>query len=224
MYLVILQDKTFYYLSIKYIMKDITRILVFDFDETLFRMPGYTDRLSVERLYPELNFPTPYSFYDHPTSMDPEIHNIQVIGPVYEDWKTASQDPTARTILITHRTEELRPCAQRLLDIHGIKFDTMYFLGRTCEKITILEKELSYLPDVKNIIVYEDSLEQLGKYQNFYYEYTKKIYQEKYQHQSLEVKDFFEDFIFLNMQFVDKSKVIGLHEFSTGETRRIELK
>ena len=31
-------------------MNEITRILVFDFVETLFRMPGYTDRFSVERL------------------------------------------------------------------------------------------------------------------------------------------------------------------------------
>jgi hypothetical protein len=121
-------------------MKDITRILVFDFDETLFRMPGYTDRFSVERLNPDLNFPTPYSFYDHPASMDPEIHNIQIVGPVYEDWREASNDPSARTILITHRTEELRPYAEHLLKMHGIVFDEMYFLGRVSEKIIVLEK------------------------------------------------------------------------------------
>ena len=199
-------------------MKDITRLLVFDFDETLFRMPGYTDRFSVERLKPELNFPNPYSFYDHPTSMDPEIHNIQIIGPVYEDWKTASEDPTTRTILITHRTEELRPCAQRLLDMHGIKFDVMYFLGRQTEKILILEKELNDLPNVKEVSIYEDSLEQLKKYQDFFYGYSmRKIKAIDERQVSLD------DFMMLNMQFVDKSKVISLYEFSTGETRRIEL-
>jgi hypothetical protein len=196
-------------------MKDITRILVFDFDETLFRMPGYTDRFSVERLNPELTFPTPYAFYDHPSSMDPEIHNIQIIGPVYEDWKKASISKSARTILITHRTEELRPCAQRLLDMHGIKFDTMYFLGRKCEKITILEKELGNLPSVKEISVYEDSLEQLRKYQDFFYEYVVK------RNKPLASLS---DLITLDMQFVDKSKVIQLYDFSAGESRRIELK
>lgn len=201
-------------------MNEITKILVFDFDETLFRMPGYTDRFSVERLYPELTFPTPYSFYDHPSSMDPEIHNIQIIGPVFEDWKAASEDPTSRTILITHRTEELRPCAQRLLDMHGIIFDEMYFLGRASEKITILEKELSYLPNIKEISIYEDSLEQLRKYQDFYYEYTTDIYKKI----SLEATSFFESFIFLNMQFVDKSKVISLSDFSAGQSRKIELR
>jgi hypothetical protein len=201
-------------------MNEITKILVFDFDETLFRMPGYTDRFSVERLYPELTFPTPYSFYDHPTSMDPEIHNIQIIGPVFEDWKAASEDPTARTILITHRTEELRPCAQRLLDMHGIVFDEMYFLGRVSEKITILEKELGYLPNIKEISIYEDSLEQLRKYQDFYYEYVSGEYKSGFN----SAEDFFKRFIFLNMQFVDKSKVINLSDFSAGQSRKIELR
>ena len=195
-------------------MNEITKILVFDFDETLFRMPGYTDRFSVERLKPELSFPTPYSFYDHPTSMDPEIHNIQIIGPVYEDWKAASKDPTARTILITHRTEELRPCAEHLLKIHGIEFDEMYFLGRVSEKITILEKELSYLPNVKEISVYEDSLEQLRRYQDFFYETIAR----KNKPTKLD------DLIIFDMQFVDKSKVIQLYDFSAGESRKIELR
>lgn len=179
-------------------MNEITKILVFDFDETLFRMPGYTDRFSVERLYPELSFPNPYSFYDHPTSMDPEIHNIQIIGPVYEDWKAASNDPNTRTILITHRTEELRPCAERLLNMHGIKFDEMYFLGRMTQKIDTLASELEELPEVREISVYEDSLEQLRKYQDFLQDQVK-------------------------MYFVDKSKVIRLHNFNAGESRRIEL-
>ena len=195
-------------------MNEITKILVFDFDETLFRMPGYTDRFSVERLNPDLSFPTPYSFYDHSSSMDPEIHNIQIIGPVYEDWKAASKDPTARTILITHRTEELRPCAEHLLKIHGIEFDELYFLGRVSEKITILEKELSYLPNVKEISVYEDSLEQLRKYQDFFYETISR----KNKPTKLD------DLIIFDMQFVDKSKVIQLYDFSAGESRKIELR
>jgi hypothetical protein len=195
-------------------MNEITKILVFDFDETLFRMPGYTDRFSVERLNPDLNFPTPYSFYDHPKSMDPEIHNIQIIGPVYEDWKAASKDPNARTILITHRTEELRPCAELLLKRHGIVFDESYFLGRKSEKILILEKELSYLPNIKEISVYEDSLEQLRKYQDFFYEKVAR----KNKPTTLD------DLIILDMQFVDKSKVIQLYDFSAGESRKIELR
>jgi hypothetical protein len=195
-------------------MKDITRILVFDFDETLFRMPGYTDRFSVERLQPELSFPTPYSFYDHPASMDPEIHNIQIIGPVYDDWLEASKDPNARTILITHRTEELRPCAELLLKRHGIVFDESYFLGRKSEKILILEKELSYLPNIKEISVYEDSLEQLGRYQDFFYKHITPAYRSM---------TALSDIPMLRMQFVDKSRVIDLYEFTIGESRRIIL-
>ncbi len=195
-------------------MENIKRLVVFDFDETLFRMPGYTDKYSVERLYPELSFPNPYSFYDHPTSMDPEIHNIQIIGPVYADWVKASQDPDARTILITHRTEELRPCAERLLNMFGITFNESYFLGRLSEKIETLKQELDALPNVKEISIYEDSLEQLRKYQDFFYAYVMK--------KSGPVRTL-ADFVSLDMQFVDKSKVIALSDFSTMGSRRIEL-
>ena len=194
-------------------MNNITRLLVFDFDETIFRMPGYTDRFSVERLYPDLTFPDPYSFYDHPSSMDPGIHNIQLIGPVYEDWKTANDDPNARVILITHRTEELRPEADRLLEMHGITFDEKYFLGRVSEKVEILEEELGDLPNIKEIAIYEDSLEQLRKYQDFFYEKVTRL-------KTIKSLD---DMITLNMQFVDKSKVISLYDFSSGESRRIQL-
>lgn len=195
-------------------MENIKRLVVFDFDETLFRMPGYTDKYSVERLNPELSFESPYEFYDHPTSMDPEIHNIQIIGPVYADWIKASQDPTARTILITHRTENLRPCAERLLNMFGITFNESYFLGRLSEKIETLKHELESLPNVKEISIYEDSLEQLRKYQDFFYEYVTK--------KNGPVRTL-ADFISLDMQFVDKSKVIALSDFSTMGSRRIEL-
>jgi hypothetical protein len=201
-------------------MNNISHLLVFDFDETLFRMPGYTDRFSVERLNPDLSFPTPYSFYDHPSSMDPEIHNIQLIGPVYEDWKAASEDPNTRTILITHRTEELRPCAQRLLDMHGIKFDEMYFLGRQSEKIETLYTELEYFPEVREISIYEDSLEQLIKYQDFFFEYTWQARQPK---QLAGALGLLPNPYTLNMNFVDKSKVIPLYNLGTGEARKIEL-
>jgi hypothetical protein len=82
----------------------------------------------------------------------------------------------------------------------------------------ILEKELNDLPNVKEVSIYEDSLEQLKKYQDFFYGYSmRKIKAIDERQVSLD------DFMMLNMQFVDKSKVISLYEFSTGETRRIEL-
>ena len=202
-------------------MNNISHISVFDFDETLFRMPGYTDRFSVERLNPDLSFPTPYSFYDHPSSMDPKIHNIQLIGPVYEDWKAAVHDPTTRTILITHRTEELRPYTEHLLKMHEIVFNEMYFLGRQSEKIETLYTELEYFPEVREISIYEDSLEQLIKYQDFFFEYTWPARQPK---QLAGALGLLPNPYTLNMNFVDKSKVIPLYNLGAGESRKIELR
>jgi hypothetical protein len=196
-------------------MNSITKLFIFDFDETLFRMPGYTDRFSVERLHPELEFPDPYSFYDHPKSMCPETHNIQLILPVYEDWKAAHESPSSKTILITHRTEELRPDAQRLLDLHKITFDESHFLGRVSEKYEILKENLERHPNVDEIIVYEDSLEQLIKYESFFYdEYIAKLTKRVMSLRDLPT---------LTMQFVDKSKLISLYSITPLESRRIKL-
>ncbi len=195
-------------------MKDIKRLLVFDFDETLFRMPGYTDRKSVERLYPELSFPDPYSFYDHPLSMSQEIHNIQSISPVHDDFWEAKKNPSMMVILITHRIESLRGETQKILDSYGLEFDESYFLGRATEKIDTLKTVMEKLPSLEEVSVYEDSLEQLSRYQDFFDDGILNI-----DGKEVEIGGH----IGLDMQFVDKSKVITLFSFNKGRSRRIKL-
>lgn len=181
----------------------IRRLCIFDFDETLVRAPGYTDKKAVERLFPEIEFPTPYSFYDHPLSLDEDIHNIQAISPVVDDLNDANKDFSSRTILITHRVPRLSKEVESILESKNLKFDRTVFLGRASEKSEILAQELRHNPKVEVVAIYEDSFEQIAKYQDF-----------------LDSKNFEGT---LEFYLVDKSKVIKLYSFFRGRSRRISL-
>lgn len=185
-------------------MAEITKISVFDLDETIVRMPSYTaSRQTALAANEEIEFPTPYSFYDHPLSMDSRIHNIQFISPVIEDWRLSSHDASSRTILITHRTENLRSQVHRVLLPAGMEFDEIYCLGRETEKFDTLVKELEENPSINEVNIYEDSLEQIIKYRTGF-ESLSKFYDVRF-------------------HFVDKTKVIRLYDFKIGEKRRIQL-
>jgi hypothetical protein len=185
-------------------MSEITKISVFDLDETIVRMPSYTASKHVEALIlGHSKFPTPYSFYDNPISMDRTIHNIQFISPVIDDWRLSVHNASSRTILITHRTEELRPHVERVLSPAGLEFDAMYCLGRATEKFDTLVKELEENPSINEISIYEDTLEQIINYRAGF-ERLSKFYDVRF-------------------YFVDKSKVYRLYDFEVGEKRRIEL-
>ena len=183
----------------------ITKLFIFDFDETLVRAPGYTDKKAVERAHPELQFPTPYSFYDHPKSLCEDLHNIQVILPVADDLTRANKNFQSRTILITHRVEELEPEVSEIIKSRGLHFDSQFYLGRASEKSEVLRAELEENFDINEIHIYEDSFEQISKYEAF-----------------LETIEF--PFpVRVQYYLVDKSKVIELHSFTRGESRRITL-
>jgi hypothetical protein len=185
-------------------MAQITKISVFDLDETIVRMPSYTASKQVEASTEgNFSFPTPYSFYDHPSSMDRSLHNIQFISPVLEDWRLSIHDASSRTILITHRTENLRACVHTVLSPAGLEFDAVYCLGRATEKFDTLIKELEENPSINEVSIYEDSLEQIIKYKTGFESLSK--------------------FYGVRFYFVDKSKVIRLYNFKVGEKRRIEL-
>lgn len=185
-------------------MAEITKISVFDLDETVVRMPSYTASKQIEKESKwKLKFPTPYSFYDNPLSMDRSLHNIQFISPVVEDARVSIHDASSRTVLITHRTEELRDQVKRVLFPSGLEFDKIYCLGRATEKFDTLMKELEENPSINEVSIYEDTLEQIIKYKAGFDQVGK--------------------FYDVRFYFVDKAKVYRLYGFEAGEKRRIEL-
>lgn len=185
-------------------MENIKTINIFDFDETFVRAPGYTNKKSVEKEHPELKFDAPMHFYDHSKSLCEDIHHIQIIEPVYNEWKKSIDDPTVINVLITHRVKELQPEVFSILNKRNVQFDRTYFLGRTVEKPVILEEILSEYSEIKKVRVFEDSIQQLNLYQNFF----KK-------NNIIDIE--------LEMYIVDKSKMYNISNFELSNESSIKL-
>lgn len=179
---------------------------VFDLDETFFRMPGYTGKKSVES--DTLTFSHPYDFYDHPASLCEDTHNIQLIGPVYEEWKKSHLDPEHATALITHRVEELRQEVFKILEKRDIVFDEAFFLGRKTSKADTLIKLIDLYPRLDEVHIYEDSIQQL------------EIYQSLENRLILKSNRVYPKF---HMYIVDKSKMYKIKNIDLSEEKRIEL-
>ena len=186
-------------------MDKVTTLQIFDLDETFFRMPGYTSKKHVEK--DDLTFETPYSFYDHPLSLCEDSHNIQLIDAVYDFWKEGFAKPETASVLITHRVAELEPQVTSILDKRGIVFDKMFFLGRVTPKVDKVKELLIKLPNLTEIRVFEDSIEQLDKYQDFF----EGLNNSNYPH--IEIK----------LYIVDKSKMYRIENFKLSEKTRIQL-
>jgi hypothetical protein len=142
----------------------IKQLDVYDFDETLVRAPSYTNKKAVEKAYPNLKFDTPYSFYDHAASLCEDTHHIQLIEPVYEFWKEATNDPETITALVTHRVGHLAEEVKQVLNDRGVSMDFYFFYGRTIPKFKAIEEMLSQFPTIEKVRIFDDSYEQLGIY------------------------------------------------------------
>lgn len=124
-------------------------INIFDFDETLFRVPNYTCK--------EATGMEPYEWYDSPASLssDFNIRGIEnIIDRVNDD---------CLNYLVTHR---VKLCQERVLDIlaeHRVRFTKTYFLGRGSEKAETVINLIREI-EAESITIFEDSLWEIIKY------------------------------------------------------------
>ena len=188
-------------------MERVTQFKVFDFDETIFRMPGYTGKIQSETS--ELKFTHPYDFYDHPSSLSDSIYNIQLIKPVYEAWKRGHEQKNTISVLITHRVESLKPEVTAILDKYGLSFDETFFLGRKSNKSETVRGLISKYPSVSKIDIYEDSIQQIADYQSFFKTFNSTISELS----KIKYKTY----------IVDKSRVYRIKKVNLSEESKIEL-
>lgn len=186
-----------------------TTLQIFDLDETLFRMPGFTSKKQVEKN--GTFFDTPYSFYDHPLSLCEDAHHIQIIDAVYSFWKENFGKEAVVSVLITHRVKELEPQITRILQKRNIFFDKLFFLGRKTQKTEALDELLQKLTNIDEVRIFEDSIEQLFLYQ----EYSTQLNKKRADSGKLEI-----DF---KLYIVDKSKMFRIEHFKLSEKTRIQL-
>jgi hypothetical protein len=200
------------------------KLQIFDFDETLFRVPGFASIAFAEFQYntgkrflqkpalPKKKFNTPYEFFDDPISLDTTIYKIQLIKPVYDAWKKGNDDPNCYQVLITHRSRNTREAVEKILDLNNISFDNMFFLGRTKNKAEVVNRlfNIGYLKNEKlyDVEIYEDSIYQIQSYQANLNCCNPTFYNEKAR------TSFF---------IVDKSKMFRIYKVNISDQKRIEL-
>lgn len=203
MYLSLPKVKLFYYLSVKELdMEQYTRLQVFDFDETFCRVPSYASKRLAET--DELKFSHPYDFYDHPNSLNDNVYNIQMVGPVYDSWKEGRADLLTCQALITHRVKEVKSEVIKILDNRSIKFNEYHFLGRKTPKVDEVVSMLLDRPNVKTIEIYEDSIHQLSLYQEYFDMIPKEMYE-------------------VSLYLVDKSKMFKIDSIRISDAKKVVL-
>jgi hypothetical protein len=130
-------------------MENPIHINIFDFDETLFRVPGYTCSEAKEM--------SPYEWFDSPESLSQKF-NICGIENTLERTKDGCVN-----VLITHRVKQCQPRVLEILAENQISFDETFFLGRETSKgLTALKLIKEYEPS--SITIFEDSLWEIIQY------------------------------------------------------------
>ena len=180
-------------------MDKITKLQIFDFDETFFRMPSYS---SIPHADTE-KFKDAYSFYDSSESLSDINYNIKVIEPVYEAWSSGKNDMSTVQALITHRVTEVASDVMKILNIRRISFDYYFFLGRVSPKSDEIFNMLRANPSIDTIEIYEDSINEIFKYQSFF---------NKNKH-NMDIRYY----------IVDKSSMFRISDVELTEAKRIKL-
>jgi len=131
-------------------MHDYKHLNVFDFDETLFRVPNYT--------VSEAKGMTPYEWFDSPGSLDDRFGIKGIVNTL-----SKTKQPGALSILVTHRVKSCRDRVLELLEKLEVVFDETFFLGRVSSKAETVMKAVEGT-SIETITIYEDTLWEIINY------------------------------------------------------------
>jgi hypothetical protein len=130
-------------------MEKQTHLNIFDFDETLFRVPGY---VSSEAAGLE-----PYQWFDSPDSLSQKFPIRGISNTINRTFDSGLN------FLVTHRVKQCQAEVFRLLGEHNIRFDKTYFLGRGSTK-GALAVDLIREFEIESLTIFEDSLWEIIQY------------------------------------------------------------
>ena len=131
-------------------MQESKHLNVFDFDDTLFRVPNYTAS--------EAKGIEPYAWFDSPCSLD-QIFGIRGIANTIN--RTAEAGRVS--IMVTHRVQECSERVMQILSDAGIRFNETYFLGRGSAKA---DRVMEFVEgsNIESITIFEDTLWEVMSY------------------------------------------------------------
>lgn len=180
------------------------KLNIFDFDDTLFRIPTFSCAPA------KFNTQNVNDWYDDPESLDNSKYRIQQILNVCDIARRieASQPSDNYTVLITKRAPKLAFEIMNQLRICEIVMDKYFVIGHDRTKsdtlADILAKDLKD-KTVTEINIYEDSLVQILDYKAL----LAKL------HYPVQIKS--------NFIFVDKSHLIRIDDISAIIGEKIKL-
>lgn len=128
-------------------------INVFDFDETLYRVPGFTCTEAIGR--------KPYEWFDDPKSLENHETVFPILNTIEKTW---GENSKYENYLITHRVLACKEAILKLLNKSACLFHRVYFLGREESKAMKLLEILDMNPQAKSLTIYEDSMWEIIQY------------------------------------------------------------
>jgi len=154
-------------------LSKITRITIWDFDQTLVNTATPDDG----KIHYERKTGTPWPFegwWGRKESLDLEIFDMPVIDMVIEDYHIEGEKEDTLRIMLTGRLFKLSTHVEAILESKGLVFDEYHYNGggkTENEKMRTMEILLEKYPNVVEIAMWDDRLmhipifEQWGKKQ-----------------------------------------------------------
>ena len=150
------------------ILKAINKIVIIDFDKTLFYTPEHTEdnRKKWEEVYGK-EYPH-IGWWGKPESLDTDVFDIPVNEEILTKYKECESDSTCMTVLCTGRISKLEEEVKALFKEHGINFDREYFAkgGTLKHKLKTFEDLYQEYPNAQ-ITSYDDREDHLPHFQKW---------------------------------------------------------
>tara|TARA_R100000995_G_C3467770_1_gene116657 strand:+ start:379 stop:873 length:495 start_codon:yes stop_codon:yes gene_type:complete len=149
------------------ILKAINKIVIIDFDQTLFYTPTpeegkkkYQEVTGEE--YPHIGW------WSKPESLDTDIFDIPVNKEILSKYRECESDSTCMTVLCTGRVPKVEKEVKALFKEHGINFDREYFakLQTLRHKLKTFEDLYREYPNAQ-ITAYDDRDDHLPEFQKW---------------------------------------------------------
>jgi hypothetical protein len=136
----------------------ITKIAIFDFDQTLVESPIPETGKIIYKEKTGNEWPH-QGWWSKMESLNTEIFDIPLIKSVKDAYDNISKEENTVKILLTGRINKLSKEVEAILRLHGLVFDSYHYnSGGATEtfKIKVMGDLLDKYPDVTEMVIWED--------------------------------------------------------------------
>lgn len=156
------------------------KLICFDLDGTLFNTPTPHEGKEIWKKKTGFDWPYGAGWWGKVESLNTDIFYIHMNEWVYRRYLEAKADPNAYVILATGRilkAPKMLETIHKILDDNGLKFDEVYLNwgGETFNFKTKLFSQLMTKLKVKEMTMYDDRHEHIGRFRQWAHDRDEKI-------------------------------------------------